>query len=118
MALTYSALNNFVPGFGSVLGRPADTEDKKGDQKYAASNKSDKKQWSPWETFLMVLFIALIIFYIVVVIFAVYTASNRTGSEMIWSGFMALFIPEVWICYHGIDATRMGKGFFEKLPAR
>lgn len=116
MAVTYSLLNNYVPGFGSVLSKNEDDKKPEGDQKYAAA-KNGKKQWSPWETFLVVLFIGLVILYIAIVISAVYTASNRSGAEMAWSGLMALFIPEVWVCYHGIDATRMGKGFFEKLPA-
>lgn len=86
------------------------------EQKYGSSHGDDKKkEWSVWDFLVLLLIIIAIMAYVGLISTAAYTTSNSPGHEMFWSIIMAVFVPEVWACYHGIDASRRGVGFFEKL---
>lgn len=139
MALTYHAITSpMVPAefsgrFNKVLNTPIDANvifDRNAgypsgavaNRAYGAAHMSqeDKKnqnKWSALDFIILVLIILGVLLYVAVVAGAAYSTSSKKMPEMVWSVLMAIFVPEVWVCWHGIDCTRKNVGFFEKLPS-
>lgn len=80
-------------------------------------DKKNQNKWSALDFIVLVIVIVGVLAYIGVIAGAAYTTSERPTPEMVWSILMAIFVPEVWVCWHGIDSTRNNVSFFEKLPA-
>lgn len=131
MALTYNMVHGILPknvsstmshylnsdisairyGSGHESGGGSGKKDQEG------AKKNNNSGWSTLDTLVITFFIIALLVYLFIIIMAGYSASSRQGFEILWSVIMAAFLPEVWICYHGIDASRAGVGFFSKLPS-
>lgn len=125
MALTYFASSTmFPPEFSKSVRGVLDTDvsdlpsllDPNKRYGAAGKRKQQQKTWGPMQITILILLIIFLIVWIALIGSSVYTTLNRPMSETVWSLLMAIFIPEVYATFHGIDASRNGVGFFSKLP--
>jgi len=76
-----------------------------------------KSKWSAAEIILLTFAIIYLIFWLMMIVSAFTSTTQRGVSEKLFSVFWALLLPEVWLFAHGVDSAREGVSFFGALPA-
>ena len=112
---TSSNFINMVVGFAATYSQ-LPTTNQNGNNKTEKKNNKSKQKWTGAQIAFLIFAILYLIFWLIMVISAFTCTARRGTPERLFSIFESVFLPEVWLFQHGINASQENVGFFSPLP--